>query len=235
MTETASASARPRPRWLPALVVAAVLGAALAAAGIYFLGGARLLEEARQAWATAFAAFGAAGPTAFFGAMAVLPLFGFPISPFSLAAGPLFGASLGTPLVLLCGITAITANLTLSYWLARRALRPLLARLVERLGYRLPAASGEDATGLIILVRVTPGPPFFVQNYLLGLADVPFGRYLGWSVLVQGAFGTGVMLFGDALAQGRGRVAFLAAGLLFGLVFATRMVRRHLARGKATP
>jgi uncharacterized membrane protein YdjX (TVP38/TMEM64 family) len=106
---------------------------------------------------------------------------------------------------------------------------------VERLGYRLPAASGEDATGLIILVRVTPGPPFFVQNYLLGLADVPFGRYLGWSVLVQGAFGTGVMLFGDALAQGRGRVAFLAAGLLFGLVFATRMVRRHLARGKATP
>jgi hypothetical protein len=53
--------------------------------------------------------------------------------------------------------------------------------------------------------------------------------------LVQGAFGTGVMLFGDALAQGRGRVAFLAAGLLFGLVFATRMVRRHLARGKATP
>ena len=145
------------------------------------------------------------------------------------------GISLGTPVVLLCGITAIAANLTLSYWLARRALRPLLARVVERLGYRLPAASGEDATGLIILVRVTPGPPFFVQNYLLGLADVPFGRYLGWSVLVQGAFGTGVMLFGDALAQGRGRVAFLAAGLLFGLVFATRMVRRHLARGKATP
>ncbi|PAW80691.1 MAG: hypothetical protein B9S27_05635 [Opitutia bacterium Tous-C8FEB] len=224
-----------RPKWLPALVVAVVLGGALAAAALYFLGGARLVDEARQAWATAFAAFGAAGPAAFFGAMAVLPLFGFPISPFSLAAGPLFGASLGTPVVLLCGITAIAANLTLSYWLARRALRPLLGRLVARLGYRLPAASGEDATGLIILVRVTPGPPFFVQNYLLGLADVPFGRYLGWSVLVQGAFGTGVMLFGDALAQGRGRIAFLAAGLLFGLVFATRMVRRHLARGKATP
>ena len=49
-----------RPKWLPALVVAVVLGGALAAAGIYFLGGARLLEEARQAWAPAFAAPNAA-------------------------------------------------------------------------------------------------------------------------------------------------------------------------------
>jgi len=235
MPESAPVPLPARPRWLPALLVALVLGGAVAAVGIYFFGGARLVAEARQAWATAFAAFGAAGPAAFFGAMAVLPLFGFPISPFSLAAGPLFGASLGTPLVLACGITAIAINLTLAYWLARRGLRPLLARLVARLGYRLPAASGEDATGLIILMRVTPGPPFFVQNYLLGLADVPFGRYLGWSVLVQGAFGTAVMLFGDALAQGRGRIAFLALGLLAGVVFATRLARRHLSRGKATP
>lgn len=233
MPESAPAPSPTRPRWLPVLLVAVVAGGALVAAGVYLFGGARLLAEARQAWATAFAAFGAAGPAAFFGAMAVLPLFGFPISPFSLAAGPLFGASLGTPAVLACGIAAIAANLTLAYWLARRGLRPLLARLVTRLGYRLPAASAEDATGLIVLVRVTPGPPFFVQNYLLGLADVPFGRYLGWSVLVQGAFGTGVMLFGDALAQGRGRVALLALGLLGGVVMATRLVRRHLARGKA--
>jgi len=235
MPEPAPVPSPIRPRWLPALVVAVVLGGVLVAVGLYFLGGARLVSEARQAWATAFAAFGAAGPVAFFGAMAVLPLFGFPISPFSLAAGPLFGASLGTPLVLVCGIAAIATNLTLAYWLARRALRPLLARLVARLGYRLPAATGEDATGLIILVRVTPGPPFFVQNYLLGLADVPFGRYLAWSALVQGAFGTAVMLFGDALAQGRGRIVFLALGLLAGLVIATRLVRRHLSRGKAAP
>ena len=235
MPESAPVPTSVRPKWLPALVVAVVLGGALVAAALYFLGGARLVAEARQAWATAFAAFGAAGPAAFFGAMAVLPLFGFPISPFSLAAGPLFGASLGTPLVLVCGIAAIATNLTLAYWLARRALRPLLARLVARLGYRLPAASGEDATRLIILVRGTPRPPLFVQHHPLGLADVPFGRYLGWSALVQGAFGTAVMLFGDALAQGRGRIAFLALGLLAGLVIATRLVRRHLGRGKATP
>ncbi|MFZ9747202.1 MAG: TVP38/TMEM64 family protein [Opitutaceae bacterium] len=235
MSASAPAPSPARPPWLVPLGVVVVLGGAAAAAALYFLGGARLVAEARQAWATAFAAFGAAGPAAFFGAMAVLPLFGFPISPFSLAAGPLFGASLGTPVVLACGIIAIGVNLTLAYGLARRALRPLLARLVARLGYRLPAASGEDATSLIILVRVTPGPPFFVQNYLLGLAEVPFGRYLGWSMLIQGAFGTAVMLFGDALAQGRGRVAFLALGLLAGLVIATRLVRRHLSRGKAVP
>jgi tetratricopeptide (TPR) repeat protein len=38
-----------RPKWLPALVVAVVLGGALAAAALYFLGGARLVDEARIA------------------------------------------------------------------------------------------------------------------------------------------------------------------------------------------
>ena len=131
------------------------------------------------------------------------------------------------------GIAAITFNLTVTYWLARRWLRPLLTRLVARLGYKLPEVESGDATDLIILLRVTPGPPFFVQNYLLGLAEVPFGRYLVISCAVQWSFNVAFMLFGDALSQGRGKMAVIAIGLLAALVVGTHLVRRHLGQNRA--
>ena len=43
------------------------------------------------------------------------------------------------------GIAAITFNLIVTYWLARRWLRPVLSRLVARLGHRLPEVEGGDA------------------------------------------------------------------------------------------
>src|SRR5258705_2504519 len=46
-----------------------------------------------------------------------------------------------------------------------------------RSGYKLPEVAAGDATDLIVLVRVTPGVPFPVQNYLLGLAQVPVVKY----------------------------------------------------------
>jgi uncharacterized membrane protein YdjX (TVP38/TMEM64 family) len=164
--------------------------------------------------------------------MALLPLAGVPMSPFALSAGPLFGARLGTPVVVLLGLAAITFNLSVTYWLARRWLRPLLSRVVQRLGYRLPEVERGDATDLIILLRVTPGPPFFVQNYLLGLAEVPFGRYLVISCAVQWSYNIAFILFGDALSQGRGKMAMVAIGLLAALVVGTHLVRKHLGQKK---
>ena len=44
------------------------------------------------------------------------------------------------------------------------------------MGYRLPKVDRSDITDLIVILRVTPGFPFFVQNYLLGLAGAPAGE-----------------------------------------------------------
>ena len=82
-------------------------------------------------------------------------------------------------------LAAVTVNLLLTYWLARRALRPWLARLLPRLGYALPQVAAADMTDLIVILRVTPGPPFFVQNYLLGLADRPVWRGTSASFLAR--------------------------------------------------
>lgn len=174
-----------------------------------------------------------AGPVVFFSAMTFLPAAGAPLSFFSLTAGSVFGPQLGTPLVLLLAVTAITANMALSYALASRALRPVLELLVQRLGYKLPIVDSGDVTDLIVLLRVTPGVPFPVQNYLLGLARVPFGRYLAVSALIQLPINCAVILFGDALLSGKGRIAFVSLLLLLALMAGTHLVRKHYGKKKA--
>lgn len=173
-----------------------------------------------------------AGPLAFFSAMAVLPAVAVPLSPFSLTAGSIFGAQLGMPVVVLCALLAITTNIVGTYFLASRALRPLVEKLVTRLGYKLPQVEEGDAADLIILLRVTPGVPFPLQNYLLGLARVPFGKYLLISCAVQWSFNTAFILFGDALLHGKGKVAMIGLGALLALTAGTHLVRKHYERRK---
>ena len=210
------------------LVAGVVLAAVLQAVGwrVAFDEGRRLVEEGARRVTSA-------GPGGVFAAMALLPGAGVPMAPFALAAGPLFGAQLGFPLLMLCGVAAMTANLTGTYWLARRGLRPGLTRVLGRCGYTVPTVDREDITDLIVLLRVTPGVPFFVQNYLLGLADAPFGKYLALSCAIQAPINCGFMLFGDALSQGKGKTILTSVLLIVALTVATHLVRKRLAKKKA--
>ena len=61
-----------------------------------------------------------AGPVAFFGAMAVLPAIGIPVTPLFVLAGATFGVGPG----LLGSGVALGLNLALCYAIARSALRP---------------------------------------------------------------------------------------------------------------
>lgn len=173
-----------------------------------------------------------AGPVAFFLGMALLPLAGVPMLAFSLPAVPLYGPQFGTAGTVALSLAAVTVNFCLSYALARRALRPLLSKLVTRLGYKLPDVEEGDATDLVILLRVTPGIPFFAQNYLAGLAEVPFGRYFVISTVIAWPLNVAFLLFGDALLHGKGKVALLSFCALAALVTATHLVRKHYERRK---
>ena len=175
-----------------------------------------------------------AGALTFFGAMVLLPACGVPMLAFTLPVVSTFGPRWGTGPVVLLALAAMTANLLLSYGLARRGLRPLLARLVARLGYRMPEVAAGDATDLVVILRLTPGIPFFVQNYLAGLAEVPFRPYVLISILTTWPMATGFMLFGDALLHGKGKIALISLSLLVVLTAVTHLVRRHYGR-KSTP
>ncbi len=224
MSDPAALAAKKRALLIK-LGVVAVVGVVVAVAVLRGVDVKGLLQQA-------LATVQQAGPVVFFGAMAVLPSFGVPLSPFSLTAGSIFGAQLGMPLVIACALGAITANIAVSYFLASRAFRPLLENLVTRLGYRLPQVEEGDAVDLIVLLRVTPGVPFPAQNYLLGLARVPFGKYLAISCVIQGAFNTAFIVFGDALLHGKGKVAMIGLGALMALVAGTHLVRKHYERRK---
>jgi uncharacterized membrane protein YdjX (TVP38/TMEM64 family) len=225
MSETAQPAAQRRVRLVKVGAVALVLlvGAGLVARG-YDIKGA--IEQG-------LALVRSAGPTVFFLGMAFLPAIGAPQMAFTLSAGPLFAAQLGIPLVVLFALLAMTFNMVLSYWLASRVLRPVLEALLKRLGYKIPQVQKGDETGLIVLLRVTPGIPFPVQNYLLGLARVSFGRYLLISFALQGPLNAAFVIFGDALLQGKGKMAFIVISVIVALLAGTAVLRKHYGKKRA--
>ena len=174
-----------------------------------------------------------AGPAAFFAAMALLPAAGFPLMPLTLAAGPVFGPTLGVGWVIVGSILAVMVNVTLTYWLAARALHPWVTRLVARLGYRLPQSSHDTAWQLAAIVRLTPGPPFWLQSYVLGLARVAFVPYLVVSTVVPAGYIAGVILCGDALYRGRAAAAWFGLGLVVLAAVVIHLWRRGEAAGAA--
>lgn len=179
----------------------------------------RLMDEIRER-----------GPVVFFTATALLPAVGCPILAFGLTAGPAFAERLGMPTVVALVLLAVTVNIVLTYALARRALRPLLEKLMTRFGYELPEVEAGDSTSLLVILRLTPGIPFFVQNYLCGLADIKFGKYLLLSCLISLPMNAAVVLFSEAVVQGKGKVAITAGMAIAAVVAATHLARKHYAR-----
>lgn len=171
----------------------------------------------------------AEGAGVFFLAMAVLPFFGFPISAFIFSAGPLFAPTLGTGVVIACGMAALAINVAFSYWFAAYALRPWMERFIVWLGYKVPKMPEGKSLEFTLILRLLPGVPFFLQSYLLGLARVRFGVYLLISTLVPSGYLIAAVVAGDALAQGdKSKLAI--AGLLFAVVgVGLHLLRKRLA------
>jgi uncharacterized membrane protein YdjX (TVP38/TMEM64 family) len=170
-----------------------------------------------------------AGPGVFFVAMALLPAVGFPLAAFTLAAGPLFGPSLGTPAVIGWSLAAVMANQLLSYWLADRALRPFVTRLLAYFEFRLPDGA-TDAWQLTLLVRLAPGVPYWVQSYLLALVRVPLVPYLVVSMAVMTGFIVAFVVGGEAVMHGNGRLGLIAIAVLVASATAMQLARKRMAR-----
>lgn len=170
-----------------------------------------------------------AGPVVFFLAMALTPAVGAPLSIFGLAAGQAFAPSMTMAGVIIAAMVAIAVNLSLTYWLARRALRPLLSRLVAQYGYTVPRVTPDNALSVTLIVRFT-GAPFFVQNYVLGLAEVPFGLYLLVSWLATAPFAVAFIVLGKAFSEGGFTKIITAIGLLVAAVIIVQVLRKKFAK-----
>jgi len=83
------------------------------------------------------------------------------------------------------------------------------------------------------LFRITPGPPFFLQSYLLGLGRVAFLTYLWVSWTVAMAYAVGVVFFGKAIVEGRAGLAVMGVSLLIAAVLIIHLLRRHYGKRRA--
>ena len=223
------AAQSPFRRWTKGRVVLAAGLVVLAAALFFFLLQVGLIDAAEAV----VLSLRDVGPVAFFAAMALLPAVGFPMIAFTLAVGPVFGPTLGTGWVMVCALTAVVVNLLLTYWLANRALRPLVSRLLNYFEFRLPENAANGAWQLTLIVRLTPGPPFWVQSYFLGLMRVGLVPYLVVSTFVMAGYIVALVLGGEAIAEGNGRLAFAAVGALVIFVAALQLLRKRTARLRA--
>jgi uncharacterized membrane protein YdjX (TVP38/TMEM64 family) len=165
-----------------------------------------------------------AGMVPFFLALAVLPAFGVPTTPFYLLAGATFGVGVS----LAGSALSLGANLLLCYWIAHSALRPWLLRLLAGRGIRIPTLDRTRAFRFSLLVKLAPGAPTFVKTYLIALAGVPFAIYFVLSFVTTLAWGAGFIVLGESILDRNFSQAGFALGVLAALaVGLTWWVRRR--------
>ena len=132
---------------------------------------------------------------------------------------------------LLC-LLAMALNLTWTYWLAAGPARRLVEKWLAATSFKIPELPRGDHLKLILILKLTPAIPFFVQNYLCGFLRAPFFLYLSISILCNGIIGTGVVLSGVGLAGGKLMPALTGISLIVAGAVFTHLVRGWLARRK---
>jgi uncharacterized membrane protein YdjX (TVP38/TMEM64 family) len=105
----------------------------------------------------------------------------------------------------------------------------VVERLVRALGYNVPQLRVGEHAKLTLVVRITPGPPYFAQNLLLGLAGIPFRIYMAVSWPTQMGWAFVFLILGESATEGNIGLAIAGGGLLVALALITRMVRARLS------
>jgi uncharacterized membrane protein YdjX (TVP38/TMEM64 family) len=157
-----------------------------------------------------------------------------PASALSLASGLLYG-----PFGIVLSWAAMMVVAAISFPLARHSLKMPVRHFVEKRPRARTIADVIDEEGwrMVLLVRVSGFIPFGLQNYVLGVTNIPFGPFLfasslGFlpSILVYAGAGA----FGSAALNGAGHrplhFALLALAILAGLALVGTTARKVHSR-----
>jgi uncharacterized membrane protein YdjX (TVP38/TMEM64 family) len=162
-----------------------------------------------------------------FAALVVLPGLPVPTSALLFLAGTVWK---DRP-VMACALcmVAMALNMTWTYWFAARPGRKWVEKLILSADIRIPESPFGGHLGFLFLLRLTPGFPLFLQNYLLGFFRVPFRLYLIVSLCCTGMISCGVVLSGAGIADGNLKPLLAGLGLIVvGLLFVRWLRRRRL-------
>jgi uncharacterized membrane protein YdjX (TVP38/TMEM64 family) len=229
---------RSRPTSRPAAVLRLAILAALlvGAALVWWQFGPTDLESlrrfARGARAMRDASWAA---PAFVLLYALAGALGLPITPLTLAAGVIFGATLGAGLSWAGAVAGAAGGYLLARHLGASAIHSLAGKRATRI------EELSDSTGFLTLLRLQliPVIPLGALNLACGMARVRFGKYVTAAAagVIPGsviyAYFADQVIAGAAGAEFRSRAhAIVASGLLVALTFVPTVVARVWARGR---
>jgi uncharacterized membrane protein YdjX (TVP38/TMEM64 family) len=149
--------------------------------------------------------------------------------PFTIAAGVLFGALLGTVLAWAGSIVGAA----LGYWIARTVGHDVVVRWLKR--FKRADAAVTDAADFsgVLRLRLIPVLPLGTVNLVAGLARVPFGAYLLATAIGIAPVTAIYCYFSDSLLESVGhgksdaiRSLIVASVLLILLSFMPRIFNR---------
>lgn len=184
-------------------------------------------NKALSAISTLWTGLKAAPAPIYFLIMAIALIAPLPISAFYITAGPIYG--IGTSLLWIA--PALALNALLIHMLAGSTLRLALESLVTATGRTLPQmAAQRDQNLFILLVRITPGIPYFLQSWGIALAGVKRTPFVLITVATQMLYAAGFVILGRSAFEGRAGLAVSAVALLVCASIIARMVHLRLNR-----
>ena len=171
-------------------------------------------------------------PWLLFAVLVVLPGLPVPTSALLVLAGTVWSRD---PLAA-CAVCllALALNMSWTYWAAARPGRHVVEKLLAATTLRIPELPRDNHLRMILILRLTPGVPLFMQNYLLGFFRVPFRLYLPVSMGCSGLIASGIVLSAAGLADGNLRIILTGVPLLvLGMVAVQWARAKMLKRGNA--
>ena len=170
-------------------------------------------------------AFLEANPWSLIAVLATLPGLGFPISPVLVLFGVVLAPRYGMPATLALAFAAQGLCTTWTYALAAGPLRGLLTGYVLR-HRELPELTEGNTIRLGLILRLTPGIPYALQNIVLGILGIRLRPYLLVSLPTTSLWTAGFVITGDGIFKGQIGWAITGVVILIVLVLATRMWSR---------
>jgi uncharacterized membrane protein YdjX (TVP38/TMEM64 family) len=188
---------------------------------LQWIGFETLVAAAQVVWAR----LEQAPPWLFFPTMALVCVLPVPITAFYLTAGPIYGVVPS----LLWIVPTLVVNQLLGHLLATGILRPWIEGMIESHGYTVPRVTQRsDQILFTLVVRITPGFPYFFQNLILGIAGIERARYLLISLPAQMIYATGFVVLGRSAFEGNLGIAIGALSLIVVASISARLIHRHL-------
>lgn len=167
------------------------------------------------------------GPEIFILLMLLLPLIGFPITPFLILVGVKFGPMWATVIT----SAVFMFHLVISYILAHSLLRPHIKRLLNHLNYKMPEIHARRRWLFSFIFMAVPGLPYTVKNYTLAALNIPFVIYLTAGLLCNAVLALPFIGLGSSIIDNP-RIAVIFV-ILLGVAYAlTHLLRRRTARRK---